>query len=167
MRLKRADAQLAGRFGPLEIRVLEALWSRAGRSSVRDLQPQFPGVAYTTLMTTLDRLHRKGVLLREKVGRAFVYRPRCSPDALRSDLAGRALVDVFGDRARELKPILSFFVETVSREDRESLAALEQLIEERRRAAHPADAGQDDTASSEAKLIATSSRRSDAEPRDK
>jgi predicted transcriptional regulator len=122
-------------FGALEVRVLDALWAREGPQSVRDLQPAFDGIAYTTLMTTLDRLHRKGVLLREKVGRAFVYRPRCSPDALRSDLAGQALLDVFGDRAHQLKPILSFFIETVSREDRESLAALEQLIEERRRAA--------------------------------
>lgn len=121
-------------FGALEVRVLDALWVRAGPQSVRDLQPAFEGIAYTTLMTTLDRLHRKGVLLREKVGRAFVYRPRCSPDALRSDLAGKALLDAFGDRAHQLKPILSFFIETVSREDRESLAALEQLIEERRRA---------------------------------
>jgi len=122
-------------FGALEVRVLDALWAREGPLSVRDLQPAFEGIAYTTLMTTLDRLHRKGVLLREKVGRAFVYRPRCSPDALRSDLAGKALLDVFGDRAHRLKPILSFFIETVSREDRESLAALEQLIEQRRRAA--------------------------------
>ena len=122
-------------FGALEVRVLDALWAREGPQSVRDLQPAFEEIAYTTLMTTLDRLHRKGVLLREKVGRAFVYRPRCTADALRSDLANQALLDVFGDRASQLKPILSFFVETVSREDRESLAALEQLIEERRRAA--------------------------------
>jgi predicted transcriptional regulator len=121
-------------FGALELRVLNALWAREAPQSVRDLQPAFEGIAYTTLMTTLDRLHRKGVLLRDKVGRAFVYRPRCTPEALRSDLAGKALVDVFGDRAQQLKPILSFFIETVSREDRESLAALEQLIEERRRA---------------------------------
>ena len=121
-------------FGALELRVLNALWQRGDPQSVRDLQPAFEEIAYTTLMTTLDRLHRKGVLLRDKVGRAFVYRPRCTPDVLRSELANQALLDVFGDRARELTPILSFFVETVSREDRESLAALEALIEARRRA---------------------------------
>ena len=120
-------------FGPLEIRVLEALWRRDGMQSVRDLQPDFAGVAYTTLMTTLDRLHRKEVLDREKAGRAFVYRPRYSREELLSGLAGEALEAVFGQRARELQPILSFFVETVSREDRESLAALERLVEERRR----------------------------------
>ena len=60
------------RLGPLEWRVLEALWARTTIASVRDLQPEFPDIAYTTLMTTLDRLHRKGVLLREKNGRAFL-----------------------------------------------------------------------------------------------
>jgi predicted transcriptional regulator len=121
-------------FGALELRVLRALWERPGPQSVRDLQPAFDGVAYTTLMTTLDRLHRKGVLTRAKAGRAFVYEPRCTPEALRSELAGNALQAVFGERATGLRPILSFFVETVSREDRESLAALERLVEERRRA---------------------------------
>ncbi|HEX7778752.1 MAG TPA: BlaI/MecI/CopY family transcriptional regulator, partial [Vicinamibacterales bacterium] len=50
-----------GRLGPLEWRVLEALWSRTTLASVRDLQPDFPEIAYTTLMTTLDRLYRKSV----------------------------------------------------------------------------------------------------------
>jgi predicted transcriptional regulator len=114
--------------------VLDALWARFGPATVRDLEPVVPGVAYTTLMTTLDRLHRKGILEREKAGRAYVYWPRYSRDVLRSQLANDALHDVFGDRAAELTPILSFFIETVSREDRESLDALERLIAERRAA---------------------------------
>ena len=130
--------ELKNFFGSLEIRVLDALWQGPEPQSVRDLQPGFPGVAYTTLMTTLDRLHRKGVLDREKAGRAFVYRTRYSRPELLSGLAGDALEAVFGARASELKPILSFFVETVSREDRESLAALEQLVEQRRKAAQEA-----------------------------
>jgi predicted transcriptional regulator len=132
---KQHASDLERFFGTLEIRVLDALWARAGPQSVRDLQPAFEGIAYTTLMTTLDRLHRKGVLAREKVGRAFVYRTRCTRDGLRSDLAGQALLAAFGQRASELQPILSFFIETVSSEDRESLAALERLVEERRRVA--------------------------------
>ncbi len=135
MELTRKRAHDLGRFfGTLEIRVLEALWERDAPQSVRDLAPVFSGVAYTTLMTTLDRLHRKGVLDREKNGRAFAYRPRYTREALLSGLAGEALEAVFGARAAQLKPILSFFVETVSREDRESLAALERLVEERRNA---------------------------------
>ena len=126
--------ELESFFGALELRVLEALWSEAEPQSVRDLQPRFIGVAYTTLMTTLDRLHRKGVLERAKTGRAFVYRPRVSREVLRAELASEALHAVFGERATELQPILAFFVETVSREDRESLDALERLIAERRAA---------------------------------
>lgn len=132
--MRHVASDLQRFFGALEIRVLEALWARDSAQSVRDLQPQFDGVAYTTLMTTLDRLHRKGVLTREKAGRAFVYRPRSTRDRLVADLAGEALEAAFGTRADGLRPILSFFVETVSREDRESLAALEQLVADRRKA---------------------------------
>jgi predicted transcriptional regulator len=135
MRLRPGRAhRLESVFGALETRVLDALWTHDTAQSVRDLHPRFPGVAYTTLMTTLDRLHRKGVLDREKAGRAFVYRTRYTRDALMSGLAGDALEAVFGGRATELRPILSFFVETVSRDDQESLAALEKLIAERRQA---------------------------------
>jgi predicted transcriptional regulator len=137
--LRKSSRELESFFGALELRVLDALWEHADAQSVRDLQPRFRGVAYTTLMTTLDRLHRKGVLEREKSGRAFVYRPRYSREVLRSHLAGEALQAVFGERASELQPILSCFVETVSREDRESLDALERLIEERRRVAREED----------------------------
>lgn len=126
-------------FGTLEIRVLDALWDAGGPQSVRDLQPRFTGVAYTTLMTTLDRLHRKGVLDRDESGRAFIYRPRHSRQALLSALAGEALEAVFGPRASDLRPILSFFVETVSRDDQASLAALEQLVADRRRALSEGD----------------------------
>ena len=129
---RRRSRELESFFGTLELRVLDALWARDAAQSVRDLQSEFDGVAYTTLMTTLDRLHRKGLLDREKAGRAFVYRPRYTRDVLRSQLANEALQAVFGDRASELTPILSFFVESVSREDREALDALERLIEERR-----------------------------------
>ena len=128
----RKTGDLQQFFGALEIKVLEALWRTDAPQNVRDLQPSFEGVAYTTLMTTLDRLHRKGVLDREKSGRAFFYRPRYSREALLSGLAEQALEAVFGSRAADLQPILSFFVETVSRQDRESLAALERLVQERR-----------------------------------
>jgi predicted transcriptional regulator len=85
-------------------------------------------------MTTLDRLHRKGVLERDESGRAFIYRPRQSRQALLSALAGDALEAVFGPRATDLRPILSFFVETVSKDDQASLSALERLVADRRRA---------------------------------
>lgn len=120
-------------FGALELRVLDALWTRGDAATVRDLEPVFAGVAYTTLMTTLDRLHRKGVLMRDKVGRRFTYRPRMSRDALLSSVAGDALAAILGSRAEELRPMVSFFVEAVRREDRDVLDALDALIRERAR----------------------------------
>ena len=103
---------------------------------MRDLAARFDGVAYTTLMTTMDRLHRKGVLLREKAGRRFSYQSRgarargCSPD-----LAGDALAAILGPpRRRACARVVSFFVDAVQREDRDVLDALDALVRERRAA---------------------------------
>lgn len=117
-------------FGALELRVLDALWARGAASTVRDLEAGVGGVAYTTLMTTLDRLHRKGVLVREKAGRAFSYRPKLSRDALLSSVAGDALAAILGPRGVELRPVVSFLVDAVRREDRDALDALDALIRE-------------------------------------
>jgi predicted transcriptional regulator len=127
-----AGHDLASFFGALEARVLEALWQRNGPASVRDLQPDFPDAAYTTLMTTLDRLHRKGVLERVKEGRAFRYRPRYTSEELRARLAGDTLRRLLGAHNPALEPIVSFFVEAVSRRDRDVLDDLEQLVQARR-----------------------------------
>jgi predicted transcriptional regulator len=117
---------LSNTFGALELRVLEALWRRGGDATVRDLQADFPSAAYTTLMTTLDRLHRKGVLDRVKAGRAFAYRPRYTRDEMESGLAARALGSLLGNGAAQ--PILSYFVDEVSRRDERLLDELERLV---------------------------------------
>ena len=74
-------------LGPLELKVLAVLWERGRASTVRHVQPSFPKLAYTTLMTTLFRLYRKGVLRRFRSGRAFGYEPHCS----REELFGRMI----------------------------------------------------------------------------
>jgi predicted transcriptional regulator len=124
--------QLEATFGPLEIRVLEALWSRPAPACVRDLQPQFPGVAYTTLMTTLDRLFRKGTLTRQKSGRAFFYRPKASQQELVSELASSTFATMLPGDAASVRPILSMFVDTVGDRDHALLDELEQLVRARR-----------------------------------
>jgi predicted transcriptional regulator len=126
-----ARGDLGAVFGPLEVRVLEALWRRRS-ASVRDLRESFGDTAYTTLMTTLDRLHRKGVLDRAKAGRAFVYRPRFTPHELRSSLFSHVLGAVLGDDRRAVQPLLSHFVDAVSARDAELLDELERLVRERR-----------------------------------
>jgi predicted transcriptional regulator len=122
---------LASIFGALELRVLDALWRRGGELAVRDIQPDFPGSAYTTLMTTMDRLHRKGVLERRKVGRAFAYRPVTSRHELESGMVTRALQPLLAGESAQ--PILSFFVEQVSRQDDRLLDELERLVREKRK----------------------------------
>jgi predicted transcriptional regulator len=131
MHFNSKPSGLASHFGALELRVLEALWRRGGEVAVRDLRPEFPAAAYTTLMTTMDRLHRKGVLERRKIGRAFVYRPVSSRAALESGLVTRALQPLLQGAGAE--PILSFFVEEVSRQDDRLLDELERLVREKRR----------------------------------
>jgi predicted transcriptional regulator len=125
-------SDIEGFFGKLEVRVLNALWQREAQASVRDLQADFPNTAYTTLMTTLDRLHRKGVLDRVKAGRAFLYRPRYTCEELRLGFAEDAL-DAILEPGVSPRPILSFFVEAVSRRDKALLDELERLVREQRR----------------------------------
>jgi len=124
-------------LGPLERRVLDALWRRAAPATVRDLQPAFPDIAYTTLMTTLDRLHRKHVLARTKVGRAFVYAPMESRAAFDSHRATRELLAAVERGGASATPVLSCFVDALGNHDEALLTELETLVRARR-----ADRGQ-------------------------
>ena len=83
-------------LGPLEAQVLEAIWRGPRPTTVRDLQSSFPRCAYTTLMTTLDRLHKKGVLGRTKVGRAYAYEPRFERHELEARVAARTVEELLG-----------------------------------------------------------------------
>ena len=127
---RRKPSGLASVFGALELRVLEALWRR-GAATVRDLRADFPAAAYTTLMTTMERLHKKGVLDREKSGRAFVYRPISSRQELESGLVTRAIQPLLAGESAH--PVLSCFVEEVSRHDERLLDELERLVRAKRR----------------------------------
>lgn len=118
-------------LGPLEWRVLDALWRREAPGTVRDLQPGFPDIAYTTLMTTLDRLYRKGILARAKEGRAFVYEPVQSRAAFDSHRATHALLTAV-ERGGGARPVLSCFVEAIGNHDEALLVELETLVRQRR-----------------------------------
>jgi predicted transcriptional regulator len=128
---KDRDAAVRGVLGPLEWRVLESLWARPAPASVRDLTPAFPEIAYTTLMTTLDRLHRKGVLDRIKQGRAFFYQPRLTRPEFESARAGAALRVALDGSGTALAPLLSTFVDAVGSRDRAMLDELAALVSNR------------------------------------
>jgi predicted transcriptional regulator len=83
---------------PLELACLKALWMlREGNvRAVQEVVAISRPLAYTTIMTVLDRLVRKGRLTRRKVGRAFVYSPEASRDTMRR-AALRELLDGYFD----------------------------------------------------------------------
>jgi len=91
-------------LGPLEQRVMEALW-KVGRGTVRDVLEKLPRSqrpAYTTLMTIMVRLHEKGLLRRTPKGNAFVYEPTLSEEDFIAEKSRKAVRDVlqrFGDLA--------------------------------------------------------------------
>jgi predicted transcriptional regulator len=125
---------LASFFGPLELQVLETLWRLGGEASVRDLRDDFPDIAYTTLMTTLDRLYKKGVLSRRKSGRAFRYHPVAAREELESSIAAEALDEIVSSFSSPstMRPLLSTFLDAVSRRDELILDELEELLRARR-----------------------------------
>ncbi|MBZ5585736.1 MAG: BlaI/MecI/CopY family transcriptional regulator [Acidobacteriia bacterium] len=87
---------------PLELLCLKALWNLEEGSvkEVRRLVAQTRPLAYTTIMTVLERLVRKGKLARRKTGRAFVYAPQESRDAMRR-VAIQELLEGFFDGSEE------------------------------------------------------------------
>jgi len=118
---------------------MELIWRRPKRAtevSVRDIHLAFNGrLAYTTLMTTLDRLHKKGLLERRKEGRAFFYSPRFSPDEFERSVARDVINKLLGRGSDGVEPILACIIDAVSERDRALLDELDRLIKEKRRAA--------------------------------
>ena len=87
---------------PLELECLKVLWT-LGERNVKDVQQALAGsrsLAYTTVMTVLDRLTRKGGVARRKVGRSFVYVPVLSRSVLRR-LAVQDLLDRYFEGSQE------------------------------------------------------------------
>ena len=91
-------------------------------------------VAYTTVMTTMDRLFKKGLLTRRKVGRAFVYRAAATRKELEGAVASELVQSLLHRDDNEPLPVLSSLVDAVSDRDRALLDELERLIHEKRRA---------------------------------
>jgi predicted transcriptional regulator len=119
-------------LGKLERQVLDEAWRR-GELSVRDVYATFDEkIAYTTLMTTLDRLYKKKLLDRRKDGRAFLYAPALSRDEFEHGIREDVIDGLLGHGAESVEPVLACIVDTVSERDRELLDELERLIEQKR-----------------------------------
>ena len=122
----------ATQLGPLERQLLEALWVR-GNGTVRELlEEEKITLAYTTVMTTLDRLYKKQFLDRVAEGRAFRYTPRQTPDELRRVAAVEGIRQLLGSSDTSSLP-LSYLVEALSAHDAQLLDELQLLVERKRR----------------------------------
>jgi len=119
-------------LGPLEQELLSALWMR-GSATVREmLDAGGINLAYTTVMTTLDRLYKKQLLNRSAEGRAFRYSPRYTQEELEKAAVGEAVRQLLGSGEAAALP-LSYLVEAVSKHDAGLLDDLQRLLDEKRR----------------------------------
>jgi len=120
-------------LGKLERRVLDQAWRR-GEVSVREVYVTFEEkIAYTTLMTTLDRLFRKRLLARRKEGRAFLYAPAVSLEEFEHGIREDVIDGLLGRGAEAIEPVLACIVDTVSQRDKEMLDELDRLVQEKKR----------------------------------
>ena len=120
-------------LGKLERRVLEEAWCRL-ELTVRDVYVAFgEDIAYTTLMTTLDRLYKKKLLERRKDGRAFIYSAAVSRAEFEHGIRADVVDGLVGHGAEGVEPVLACIVDAISDRDRELLDELDRLIKEKRR----------------------------------
>ncbi len=91
------------KFTPLELRILEALWTH-GKASIREVQEAFPEPrpAYTTVQTVVNRMEAKGAVKRlRKIGNAHIYEPAVARDVARRNLLDEIL-SLFGGRVQPM-----------------------------------------------------------------
>ena len=119
-------------LGPLEDELLRALWTR-GDATVRELvDERVVDGAYTTVMTTLDRLYKKGILDRTAEGRAFRYRARQNEQEFTANIVAAEMQRLLSSTPDPAIP-LSFLVDTVSNYDSAFLDELQRAVQRKRR----------------------------------
>ncbi|MFX0578106.1 BlaI/MecI/CopY family transcriptional regulator [Nocardia nepalensis] len=114
-------------FGDLEAVIMDRIWDRdAETTTVREIFDELAterGIAYTTVMSTMDNLHRKGWLARERAGKAYRYWPTLT----REEHSARLMLEALGSGGRS-DLVLSHFVDRISEEESAGLrAALRRL----------------------------------------
>ena len=120
-------------FGELEAAIMQELWERGESATVRDVLQSLTStrkLAYTTVMTVMDNLHRKGQLTREMSGRAWLYRPVRT----KSEHAAVLLQDVLHEAGDRQEVLMQFVADL----DSDSVAQLRSAVEAARRRGRPA-----------------------------
>jgi predicted transcriptional regulator len=118
-------------LGPLEQRLMEVLWKR-NSATVRELVDEDKLLlAYTTVMTTLDRLYKKRLLERLPEGRAYRYSARYSREELERAAAAETIHQLLRSGGTASLP-LSYLVEAVTEHDVRLLDDLQKALDDKR-----------------------------------
>jgi len=123
---------LQAALGRLEREVMDVVWTAGDEFTVRDVQSRLTRtVAYTTVMTTLDRLYKKGLVQRRREGRAFVYTASRSREEMSASFTGGLLRGLLSGGPEAARPFLSNLVDAVGNDNSELLDELERLVREK------------------------------------
>ena len=117
-------------FGELEAVIMQRVWDHGRPVTVRELFDELVlqrAIAYTTVMTTMDNLHRKGWLAREKEGKAYRY----TATANRAEYSARLMQEALADGGNT-EAVLSHFVAQMDGVESEALRAVVARLAERR-----------------------------------
>ncbi len=118
-------------LGQLEAVVMQRMWSLDRPVAVREILEHLQhdrAIAYTTVMTVMDNLHRKGLLTRELDGRAYRYQPARSREQHDAALMGQVLAD-----SNDRGATLLHFLEQISPQE---AARLREALEQRAPRSH-------------------------------
>ena len=120
-------------LGPLEIQVMEVLWN-GGERSVRDVAEQLDRkLAYTTVMTTLDRCSRRDCSIARNRNARFLYTPRISHQEWERQRAGDLVAGLLAGSQPSRELLLSSLVDAVGQHDVNLLEQLEEKIRRKRK----------------------------------
>ena len=106
-------------LGDLEAVVMDLMWAWGGPATVRDVHDRLQDqrrIAYTTVMTVMDNLHRKGWLQREMDGRAYRYQPVASREEYSARLMREAL-----EASQDVGATLVHFLGQMSEDESDAL----------------------------------------------
>ncbi len=115
-------------LGPLETQVMEILWT-CGECRVREVTKRLNrDMAYTTIMTTLDRLFRKDLVSRRMCDRAYIYSPRVTCQEWKERVARDVVAKLLAGPNTSREVLIACLLEAVSHQDALLLRELEKRI---------------------------------------
>ena len=129
---RRLSDAVMDSLGELERKTMDEV-RRQGEVNVARVISALDGpYAYTTVMTTLDRLYKKGLLDRRKEGRAFFYSAKYSREEMERSMAADVIDTLLHNSIGRAEPVLACIVDSVSERDLQLLDELERLVKEKR-----------------------------------